>query len=227
MPRQRLLLTEAAPVTAVHIIVRRSEGLLQCRAAHRYASPQNTAADASTRRSINTRLRTRIATAGTALALISAVGVLPGAAAANAAPTATGAVPHAQPAAATVPVTGTLADSTAFNGELSNVTTSVVNGVLTLTGTITGTGIPGGTSFSTPIQVEPAEVEREDLCSRCSLRSGWALAGPETVAAEQQARSRPFLGERGAVERQQMTVVDRSVSHDRRAVGLSVPRKRH
>jgi len=99
------------------------------------------------------RLRTRIATAGTALALISAVGVLPGAAAANSAPVRTAAVPQAQPAAATVPVAGTLADGTAFSGQLSNLTTSVVNGVLTLSGTITGTGIPaGGTPFSTPIQ---------------------------------------------------------------------------
>jgi hypothetical protein len=94
----------------------------------------------------------RVATAGTALALISAVGVLPGAAAANAAPSANAAVPHARPAATTLPVTGTLPDGTKFNGQLSNLTSSVTNGVLTLTGTITGTGIPGGTSFSTPIQ---------------------------------------------------------------------------
>jgi hypothetical protein len=97
--------------------------------------------------------RTRIATAGTALALISAVGILPGAASANAAPVSTAAVPHAQPAATTLPVTGTLADGTAFTGQLSNLTTSVVNGVLTLAGTITGTGLPaGGTAFSTPVQ---------------------------------------------------------------------------
>ena len=97
------------------------------------------------------RLRTRIATAGTALALVGAVGILPGAAAANAAPGGSkAAVPTAQPAATTLPVTGTLPNGTAFTGALSNLTTSVVGGVLTLTGTITGTGLPtGGTAFST------------------------------------------------------------------------------
>ena len=99
------------------------------------------------------RLRTRIATAGTALAVIGAVGILPGAAASQAAPAPTAAAPQAAPAQTTLPVTGTLADGTAFTGQLSNLSTSVVNGVLTLTGTITGTGIPaGGTTFSTPIQ---------------------------------------------------------------------------
>ena len=63
------------------------------------------------------RLRTRIATAGTALALIGAVGILPGAAAANAAPGGNNAAaPTAQPAATTLPVTGTLPDGTAFTG---------------------------------------------------------------------------------------------------------------
>jgi hypothetical protein len=106
------------------------------------------------------RLRTRIATAGTALALVGAVGVLPGAAAANAAPGGNrAAVPAAQPAATTLPVTGTLPNGTAFTGALSNLTTSVVGGVLTLTGTVTGTGLPaGGTPFTAPIQdlVTPA-----------------------------------------------------------------------
>ena len=50
-------------------------------------------------------------------------------------------------------MTGTLPDGTAFTGALSNLTTSVVGGVLTLTGTITGTGLPaGGTTFTAPIQ---------------------------------------------------------------------------
>jgi hypothetical protein len=96
--------------------------------------------------------RTRIATAGTALALISAVGILPGAASANAAPVSTAAVPHAQPAATTLPVMGTLPDGSTFTGQLSNLSTSVVNGVLTLAGTITGTGVPGDTPFSAPVQ---------------------------------------------------------------------------
>lgn len=100
------------------------------------------------------RLRTRIATAGTALAMIGAVGILPGAAAANAAPGGSKAArPTAQPTQTTLPVTGTLPGGTAFTGALSNLTTSVVNGVLTLTGTITGTGLPaGGTTFTAPIQ---------------------------------------------------------------------------
>jgi hypothetical protein len=99
------------------------------------------------------RLRTKIATAGTALAMIGAVGILPGAAAANAAPASRAAAPQAQPAATTLPVTGTLPDGTAFTGQLSNLTASVVNGVLQLSGTITGTGLPaGGTTFTAPIQ---------------------------------------------------------------------------
>ena len=55
----------------------------------------------------------------------------------------------------TLPGTGdAAADGTAaFTGALSNLTTSVVGGVLTLTGTITGTGLPaGGTTFTAPIQ---------------------------------------------------------------------------
>ena len=100
------------------------------------------------------RLRTRIATAGTALAMIGAVGILPGAAAANAAPASSkAAVAQAQPAPTSVPVTGTLPDGTTFTGQLSNLTASVVNGALTLTGTITSPQLPGGSdTFSAPIQ---------------------------------------------------------------------------
>jgi len=100
-------------------------------------------------------LRTKLAGTGTAIVLAGTLGVLPGAAAASAAPQAAApaAARAAQPAATAVPVTGTLPDGTAFTGQLSNLTTSVVNGVLTLTGTITGTGLPaGGTAFSAPIQ---------------------------------------------------------------------------
>lgn len=100
-------------------------------------------------------LRTKIAGTGTAIVLAAALGVLPGAAGASAAPHAAKApaVAAAQPAATTIPVTGMLPDGTAFTGQLSNLTASVVNGVLTLTGTITGTGLPaGGTTFTAPIQ---------------------------------------------------------------------------
>jgi hypothetical protein len=62
-------------------------------------------------------------------------------------------VAAAQPAATTLPVTGTLADGTPFSGAISGLDTSVVDGVLMMTGTITGTGLPaGGTTFSAPVQ---------------------------------------------------------------------------
>ena len=97
-------------------------------------------------------LRTRLVGTGTAMLLAGAVGLVP-AATANAAPAPRAAAAAAVPAATTLPVTGTLADGTAFTGQLSNLSTSVVNGVLMVTGTITGTGIPaGGTTFTAPVQ---------------------------------------------------------------------------
>ena len=96
--------------------------------------------------------RTTVRTGTAALVLAGAEGFGPGLVAANAAP-APSAVAAAQPAATTLPVTGTLADGTAFTGALSNLTASVVDGVLTLSGTVTGTGIPaGGTTFSAPVE---------------------------------------------------------------------------
>lgn len=100
--------------------------------------------------------RTRILGAGTAALVAGVLGLVP-AAAANAAPAASSvpsAAAAAQPAASTtLPVTGTLPDGTAFTGSLSNLSTSVVDGVLQLSGTITGTGLPaGGTTFTAPIQ---------------------------------------------------------------------------
>lgn len=106
-------------------------------------------------------LRTRIAGAGTAAIVAGALGLLPGAVAANAAPSSApsaGSVASAaKPAATSVPVTGQVTNkagvTSAFTGALSNLSTSVVNGVLTLTGTLTGTGLPaGGVPFSTPLQ---------------------------------------------------------------------------
>jgi hypothetical protein len=94
----------------------------------------------------------RIAGGATAIAMTGALALIPGAMSASAAPSGPG-VAAAQPAATTIPVTGTLPDGTAFTGQLSNLTTSVVNGVLQLSGTITGTGLPpGGTPFTAPIQ---------------------------------------------------------------------------
>jgi hypothetical protein len=98
-------------------------------------------------------LRTRIVGTGTTIALAAALGVMPAAASAQAAPSAPQAAAAAQPADAVIPVTGTLPDGSTFTGQLSNLSTSVVNGVLQLSGTITGTGLPaGGTTFTTPIQ---------------------------------------------------------------------------
>ena len=96
-------------------------------------------------------LRTKLVGTGTAMLLAGAVGLVP-AAAANAAP-APQAATAAVPAATTLPVAGTLADGTAFTGQLSNLSTQVVNGVLMMSGTINGTGLPaGGTTFTAPVQ---------------------------------------------------------------------------
>jgi hypothetical protein len=77
--------------------------------------------------------------------------VLP-AAAANAAPAAPAAAAAQKPVPTSIPVTGKLPDGTVFTGQLSNLSTSVVNGVLQLSGTISGTGVPAGTTFTAPIQ---------------------------------------------------------------------------
>ena len=63
------------------------------------------------------------------------------------------------PAQTSATVTGTVtqivdgvAVTSPFTGTISNLTTSVVNGVLTLTGTLTGPGLPaGGVPFSVPL----------------------------------------------------------------------------
>lgn len=74
-------------------------------------------------------------------------------AAPSAAPTATQTATAAQPAATTLPVTGTLANGTAFTGALSNLSVKNVADVPTLVGTVTGTGLPAaGTAFTAPIQ---------------------------------------------------------------------------
>jgi len=107
-----------------------------------------------------------------ALALAGAVGFGPSLATAQAAPShAAGPAAAAQqaPGATTLPVTGTLPDGTAFTGTLSNLRSSIVNGVLTLTGTISGTGLPaGGTPFSAPVQ----NVAATNGCSILTLNLG-------------------------------------------------------
>lgn len=98
-------------------------------------------------------MKTKIVGTATAVLLAGAVGLVPAASSASAAPAAPTAASAAKPAATTLPVTGTLPDGTAFAGSLSNLSTSVVNGVVQLSGTIAGTGIPaGGTSFTAPLQ---------------------------------------------------------------------------
>ena len=120
-------------------------------------------------------LKSKTARTGTAaLILVGAVGFGPGLASASAAPTPS-AVAAAQPAATSIPVTGTLPDGSAFAGSLSNLTSSVVNGVLTLSGTITGTGLPaGGTTFTAPIQ----DVTATGSCSILNLVPGAPAPGP-------------------------------------------------
>jgi hypothetical protein len=88
-----------------------------------------------------------------AAALATTLGLVP-AAAAQAAPTGqTVEVAAARPAPTTLPVTGTLADGTPFSGAISGLDTRVVDGVLMMSGTITGTGLPaGGTTFSAPVE---------------------------------------------------------------------------
>ncbi|WP_228389297.1 hypothetical protein [Cumulibacter manganitolerans] len=97
---------------------------------------------------LRNRLTTVIATAA-----LAGGGVLLPAVAANAAP-----APNSAAAAAalnsTLPVTGTLGDGSAFTGTLSNLTTSVVGGVLQLTGTLTSTALPGGSgTFTVPLNL--------------------------------------------------------------------------
>lgn len=112
-------------------------------------------------------LRTKLVGTSTAVVLAGALGLVP-AATANAAP-APRAATAAAPAATTLPVTGTLADGTAFTGQLSDLTTSVVDGVLMMSGTITGTDIPaGGTPFTAPVQ----SLTTPDGCSILTLDLG-------------------------------------------------------
>ena len=82
--------------------------------------------------------------------LAGAVGLIPAAEMASAAPAKAPAA-AALPAATTVPVTGVL-NGAPFSGTLSNLSTSVVNGVLQLTGTLTSSALPGGVlNFTVPI----------------------------------------------------------------------------
>lgn len=93
----------------------------------------------------------RLISSTMALLAAGAVGLVPAAGMASAAPAAAP-VAAALPAATSVPVTGTLGGTTPFTGTLSNLSTSVVNGVLQLTGTLTSSALPGGAlNFAVPI----------------------------------------------------------------------------
>lgn len=95
----------------------------------------------------------RTTLAGLSAAALLTTGSLLLPASAIAAPHAAAAPTAVAPAPSPVPVTGTLADGTAFTGQISDLTASVVDGVLSVTGTLTGTGLPaGGTTFTAPVQ---------------------------------------------------------------------------
>jgi hypothetical protein len=108
--------------------------------------------------------RTNRFLASIALTTTAALGLVCVPGIASAAPTSAASSITAQQLAAapnqtSAPVTGTVtqivdgvAVTSQFTGTISNLTTSVVNGVLTLTGTLTGTGLPaGGVPFSVPL----------------------------------------------------------------------------
>jgi hypothetical protein len=116
-------------------------------------------------------LKMRLVSTGTAAVLAGGLALVPAAMSAQAAPAApaTARAAAAQPAATTLPVTGALPDGTAFTGQLSNLTTSVVNGVVQLSGTITGTGLPAaGTPFTAAVQ----DLQVTDGCSILKLDLG-------------------------------------------------------
>lgn len=119
-------------------------------------------------------LRTRLLGTTTAAVLAGSLAIAPVATAAPQAPAAVpGTFAAAQPAATTQVVTGTVADAagqvTTFTGEISNLTARTVDGVLTLTGTITGTGLPaGGTEFTTQI----TDLAADDGCTILDLTLG-------------------------------------------------------
>jgi hypothetical protein len=91
-------------------------------------------------------------------------GIADAASASNATSSATRAV---APATSSIPVTGTLADGTQVTGQITDLSTHVINGVLTATGTIT---IPGqGTdTFTVPVQA----VDTSGNCTVLTLDLG-------------------------------------------------------
>lgn len=116
-------------------------------------------------------LRNKIVGAAATAVLAGTVAILP-ATIAEAAP-AQSAPAASKVASTTLPVTGTLADGSTFTGALSNLSTRVVNGVLTLTGTITGTGLPaGGAQFTQALNVNQLAAANPDACQVLTLNLG-------------------------------------------------------
>ena len=117
-------------------------------------------------------VKTKIIGTATAIVLAGAVGFGPGAVSASAAPHTKGAVAAAQPAPSVIPVTGTVEGAGAFVGQLSDLTASVVDGVVMLSGTIGST--PGSavavapTDFTAPIQ----DITTNAGCSILNLDLG-------------------------------------------------------
>lgn len=89
---------------------------------------------------------------------------------ANAAPTAnttSSATRAVAPATSPIPVTGTLTDGTPVTGQITDLKTHVVNGVLTATGTISIAG-QGTDTFTAPVQA----LDASGSCSVLTLDLG-------------------------------------------------------
>lgn len=114
-------------------------------------------------------LRNKLIAAGATTVIAGTVALMP-ATIAEAAPSNT--APAASKVASTTqPVTGTLSNGSAFTGAISDLQTKVVNGVLTLTGTLTGTGLPSsGQQFSQALNVNQLAVNNS--CSVLTLNLG-------------------------------------------------------
>lgn len=113
--------------------------------------------------------RRKLLVSASAAVLVTSLGIAPAATAAPAPTAAPATLAAARPAATTQAVTGTLQDGTAFTGAISNLTARTVDGVLTLTGTLTGTGLPaGGVPFTTTV----TDLAANQACTILDLTLG-------------------------------------------------------
>jgi len=120
-------------------------------------------------------LKSKLIGTGTALVLAGGMAFGPGAMSANAAP-APAAVSAAKPVVGTVQQTlsgtftpdGGVAQALPAGVALSNLTTSVVNGVMQLSGTITG--LPGGAqNFTTPLPLDAIQPGADLAGQGCEI----------------------------------------------------------